>query len=138
MKPFDPFAGSVFRGNRFEVPEGAALREAINPADLEAAGRIALAGKELCEDLAREALAAQKSWKKVDAKTRAAVALLGELLAATEGPVIRCRLAPGQGIISNNVLHNRSAFQDDSMERRLVYRMRFLDRIVATEAQAAT
>ncbi len=73
-----------------------------------------------------------------DAKTRAAVALLGELLAAPEGPVIRCRLAPGQGIISNNVLHNRSAFQDDPMERRLVYRMRFLDRIVATQAETTT
>jgi alpha-ketoglutarate-dependent taurine dioxygenase len=73
-----------------------------------------------------------------DAATRAAVALLNELLSAPDGPVIRCRLAPGQGIISNNVLHNRSAFQDDPMERRLVYRMRFLDRIAGTGAQAAT
>jgi alpha-ketoglutarate-dependent taurine dioxygenase len=72
-----------------------------------------------------------------DAATRAAVALLNELLAAPDGPVIRCRLTPGQGIISNNVLHSRSAFRDDPKERRLVYRMRFLDRIAGTGAQGA-
>ena len=73
-----------------------------------------------------------------DATTRAAVALLNELLSAPDGPVIRCRLAPGQGIIANNVLHNRTAFRDDPKERRLVYRMRFLDRIAGTGTQAAT
>ena len=73
MKPFDPFSGSIFRGNRFEVPQGTRRKEIINPADLEPVGRMAVAGAELCEGLAREALAAQKSWKRVDAKTRAAL-----------------------------------------------------------------
>ena len=73
MTPFDPFAGSVFRGNRFAVPEGAARKDVINPADLACVGRICLAGADLCEELAQEAAAAQKRWKAVDAKSRAAL-----------------------------------------------------------------
>jgi len=67
-----------------------------------------------------------------DPATRAARACLEALLADPRGPVIRCRLAPGQGIIGNNVLHNRTAFQDGETGQRLVYRARFLDRIAGT------
>jgi len=40
-------------------------------------------------------------------------------------------LKPGQGILCNNVLHNRAAFDDDNEggKGRLVYRGRFYDRI---------
>ena len=55
------------------MPKDAAQQEVVNPANLETVGRIALTGPELCEDVAQEALAAEKSWKKVDAKTRAAL-----------------------------------------------------------------
>jgi hypothetical protein len=72
-----------------------------------------------------------------DRVTRAAVAFLNGLLSDPDGPAIRCRLAPGQGIISNNVLHNRTAFRDGPAHRRLVYRMRFLDRIPETDAVGA-
>ncbi len=69
-------------------------------------------------------------WKR-DARLQAAVALLGELL--TDGDcVLRHRLAPGQGLVCNNVLHNRSAFRDAPVEdglRRLIYRARYYDRI---------
>jgi len=43
-------------------------------------------------------------------------------------------LAPGQGLICNNVLHNRTGFTDD-MDKgiaRLVYRARYYDRIRGT------
>jgi Taurine catabolism dioxygenase TauD, TfdA family len=45
--------------------------------------------------------------------------------------VFHCRLAPNQGIICNNILHNRSGFTDgdDPEQKRLLYRMRFYDRI---------
>jgi alpha-ketoglutarate-dependent taurine dioxygenase len=68
-----------------------------------------------------------------DVTTRAAVTHLNELLADSGGPVLRYRLRPGQGIISNNVLHNRTAFQDDPANTRLVYRARYFDRVHATE-----
>jgi hypothetical protein len=67
-------------------------------------------------------------WK-ADEATRAAVAALEALLAdpATPG-VVRVRLEAGMGIVSNNVLHDRSAFVDDPAAPRLVLRARWLDR----------
>jgi alpha-ketoglutarate-dependent taurine dioxygenase len=70
-----------------------------------------------------------------DPATRAALACLAALLADPRGPVIRCRLGPGQGIIGNNVLHDRTAFRDGESGQRLVYRARFLDRIAGTGPQ---
>ena len=64
-----------------------------------------------------------------DALTRAAVACLTEMLAAADGPVLRYRLQAGEGLISNNVLHNRTSFEDGPGARRLIYRARYHDRI---------
>jgi len=64
-----------------------------------------------------------------DELTRAAVEFLTGILSETNGPVFRYRLQPGEGLISNNVLHNRTAFKDDSGHQRLLYRARFFDRI---------
>ena len=68
---FDPAAGQIFRANGWTVPVGAKFRDIVNPADLSVAGRIALSTPALAEEVAGEALAAQRSWKRVDAKTRA-------------------------------------------------------------------
>jgi alpha-ketoglutarate-dependent taurine dioxygenase len=64
-----------------------------------------------------------------DRATTAARACLSELLADETGPVLRFDLRPGQGLISNNVLHNRTAFEDGSSGKRFLYRARFFDRI---------
>lgn len=64
-----------------------------------------------------------------DAATRAARNFLSDLLDDEAGPVLRFRLTPGQGIISNNVLHNRTAFEDDPAQQRFLYRARYFDRI---------
>ncbi len=64
-----------------------------------------------------------------DATTTAARQFLSDLLADENGPVLRYRLQPGQGLISNNVLHNRTAFEDGPGQKRLLYRARFFDRI---------
>ena len=61
--------------------------------------------------------------------THAARECLSEILAAEDGPVFHYRLQPGEGLISNNVLHNRTAFTDAPGRRRLLYRARFFDRI---------
>ena len=70
-----------------------------------------------------------------DAATRAAVAFLNALLAADGPDILHWRLGPGQGYISNNVLHNRTAFGNtpDPESGRLVYRARYYDRIEGTE-----
>ncbi len=48
-------------------------------------------------------------------------------------PLMReIKLKPGQGVLNNNVLHNRTAFDPDetgTRSRRLIYRIRFFNRI---------
>lgn len=71
-------------------------------------------------------------WKNNDL-TRQAVELLQSILASNKY-VIRHRMEPGQGLVCNNVLHNRTAFRNDaeSGRSRLVYRARYYDRIADT------
>ena len=68
-----------------------------------------------------------------DAVTVKARAFLDTLLNGGEPLIIRHRLTAGQGLISNNVLHDRAGFvdHDEPNRRRLLYRARFLDRIAA-------
>lgn len=68
------------------------------------------------------------AWKD-DAPTRAAVACLESLLAGASPHVLRVRLEPGMGLVTNNVLHDREAFIDDPQRPRLLYRARHLDRV---------
>jgi len=69
-------------------------------------------------------------WK-ADAITQAAVKLLEDLLAGESPYCFGRRLAAGEGIISNNVLHRRTAFEnaDAAQQGRLIYRARYYERI---------
>ena len=67
-------------------------------------------------------------WRDDDV-TRAARDFLTDILADESGPVFHYRLQAGEGLISNNVLHNRTAFTDAAGHNRLLYRARFFDRI---------
>jgi Flp pilus assembly protein TadD len=69
-------------------------------------------------------------WR-ADAATQAAVERLRNILEAASPYVFNLRLAPGQGLVCNNVLHDRSAFSDAPGAGRLVYRARYGDRIAA-------
>jgi hypothetical protein len=70
-------------------------------------------------------------WKD-DAATRAAVKWLEDFLAGgANGHVLRYRLQAGEGIVCNNVLHNREGFENGERQR-VVYRARFYDRISGT------
>jgi hypothetical protein len=64
-----------------------------------------------------------------DPAVRAAAAALERLLAADSPHVHRVTLAPGMGILCNNVLHDRTGFVDDPRRPRLLYRARFHERI---------
>ena len=72
-------------------------------------------------------------WKN-DPATLKAVAFLERYLADDNPDVLRLRLASGMGLVSNNVLHDRSAFVDDAAQPRLVYRARYLDRVACPVA----
>ncbi|MEZ5715979.1 MAG: TauD/TfdA family dioxygenase [Paracoccaceae bacterium] len=66
-----------------------------------------------------------------DPATREAEAWLREYLPAGDPLMVRLRLEPGQGILNNNVLHNRTAFANgaDSDHTRVIFRVRFHNRI---------
>lgn len=69
-----------------------------------------------------------------DAETRAAVAMLERLLKHEEEPLIlKHRLASGQGLICNNVLHTRTSFANGQGAGRLLYRARYRRRVGAGE-----
>lgn len=70
-------------------------------------------------------------WKQ-DATTLAAVAALEKLLASGLPHIHRLRLEPGMGLLCNNVLHDRTAFEDDATAPRLLYRARYHERIAGS------
>jgi hypothetical protein len=71
------------------------------------------------------------AWKD-DAATAAAAARLLQILDSNTDCVLRTRLAPGMGLVCNNVLHERSAFEDAPGRERLLYRARYVERISGT------
>jgi hypothetical protein len=71
-------------------------------------------------------------WKN-DAATRAAVAFIEQSLAAHPPWVFHLTLAPGMGLVCNNVLHDRGGFTDDPNHPRLLYRARYLDCVAASK-----
>jgi alpha-ketoglutarate-dependent taurine dioxygenase len=70
-------------------------------------------------------------WKE-GAVTRAAVKTLGEFLHSDSPYIYRATLQSGQGLISNNVLHDRSGFKDSDDIKRLLYRLRYYQRLANT------
>ena len=73
-----------------------------------------------------------------DATTHAAARFLEQLFADDPPDIFTHRLAGGQGLICNNVLHSRTAFSDaiDDGVTRLVYRARYYDRVAGTSLAA--
>jgi hypothetical protein len=71
------------------------------------------------------------AWR--DEATRAAAELLLALIEA-EPLARRVKLAPGQGVLCNNVLHDRAAFENGA-NRRLLCRVRFHNRIEALQEE---
>ena len=70
------------------------------------------------------------AWRE-DVVTRAAVVALVRLLASSTSWTLRGRLESGMGLICNNVLHDRSGFTETAEKRRLLYRARYYERVVA-------
>ncbi|MDH3694307.1 MAG: TauD/TfdA family dioxygenase [Gammaproteobacteria bacterium] len=73
------------------------------------------------------------AWKD-SAKTQEALVALKQSIDECQQYKIQRKLQVGQGILCNNVLHTRAAFEDHSnpKSKRLLYRARFYDRIIGT------
>ncbi len=66
-------------------------------------------------------------WRDTD-ETHKAVEIINTLL-ADEKNGVKVALQAGQGIVCNNVLHNRSGFTDSESQKRLMYRARYYDAV---------
>lgn len=72
------------------------------------------------------------AWKD-DAAVREAVTALEAILASELPYTYTIGLEPGMGLICNNVLHDRTAFEDQAgRPPRLLYRARYFDRVEGT------
>ena len=72
-------------------------------------------------------------WKN-NSLTQEAVACMNQLLEPNNPYVITYRMQAGEGIIANNVLHNRTAFVDSDLpeKARLLFRARSYDRVASS------
>jgi len=72
-----------------------------------------------------------------DEATQKAVAFMDEIL-ADDGPgepyIFRHRMSPGEGLLCNNVLHTRTAFENggEDPQTRMMLRARYYDRVEGT------
>jgi alpha-ketoglutarate-dependent taurine dioxygenase len=67
-----------------------------------------------------------------DPLTRDAAAALQTFLQSDSPWIYRATLQPGQGLLSNNVLHDRSGFTDSDTHTRQLYRLRYYQRVSGT------
>ena len=67
-------------------------------------------------------------WKD-DPALKAALDSLATYLYSDSAQIFHGRLEAGQGLICNNILHTRSAFEDTPSAPRLLFRLRYFDRI---------
>ncbi len=72
-------------------------------------------------------------WKQ-DKTVQHALAFLHEVLQDNQY-IFRYSLKAGEGVICNNVLHNRTAFEDyqDESKKRMLYRGRFYNRVASNQ-----
>jgi alpha-ketoglutarate-dependent taurine dioxygenase len=70
-----------------------------------------------------------------DVLTAQATAMITDCL-ANSPYILKYKLDAGQGVICNNVLHNRTSFEDSDAQHRLLYRARFYDRVADTGVSA--
>lgn len=68
------------------------------------------------------------AWRE-DATTQVARDALERMLVAPTPWTLHGRLEPGMGLVSNNVLHDRSGFTETADRRRLLYRARYYQRV---------
>ncbi len=74
-------------------------------------------------------------WKD-DPLTEQALQELASLLETDSSYNYQGKLDSGMGLVSNNVLHDRNAFEDTPEQKRLIYRARYYARLEGTSVQS--
>jgi hypothetical protein len=131
--PFDPDNHAAYMAWRTHKLEGYPQRAEeliVEINDPPVAGPVFSIDTDGCLHMRYTARAHNIEWKN-DAATRAAVSALETLLASEDPFIYRLTLQPGWGLVSNNVLHDRSGFNDDPDHPRLLYRLRYFEHVTA-------
>ena len=68
-------------------------------------------------------------WRQ-DEITKGAISFLHSILNNYNPYIFRRRMVAGEGVLCNNVLHNRTEFKDDESQQRCFLRSRYFDRII--------
>ncbi len=119
------FISSLMAPDAMTIPENVEHGSVVRPAR---SGPVFSTRGNTCLHMRYTARTHSIEWK-TDAITRAAVKALETLLTSEEPFIYRLTLQPGWGLISNNVLHDRSGFDDDQNHARLLYRLRYFDHV---------
>jgi alpha-ketoglutarate-dependent taurine dioxygenase len=122
------FIRALMQPDAMTIPERVDERDGIRPAQT---GPVFAVDDEGALCMRYTARTRSIEWQQ-DAATLAAVEFLSALLAADSPHVFHTKLAPGMGLLCNNVLHDRAAFTDDSAAPRLLYRARYHERIAGS------
>lgn len=116
---------ALMRPDAMLIPENDMGNGEIRPA--QGGPVFSINGNDGCLHMRYTARTRSIQWRDDDT-TAAAVGFLSEILTDGSPYVFRHRMAASEGILCNNVLHNRSAFVDDGDHKRLVLRARSHDR----------
>ncbi len=119
------YIAALQTGEVMTIPPHVAEGEELRP---RASGPVFSVGADGHLHMRYTARARHVEWR-TDPSTQKAVAALSRVLVETPY-VLRATLAPGQGLVCNNVLHDRSGFTDDPAAPRLIYRGRYYDRVL--------
>lgn len=121
------YVGALMHPKAMSIPENHEEDGSIRPVSIGPVFSVDESGKLAMRYTARTR---SISWRQ-DAMTTRAVAALSEVLNSDEPLMPTLRLAPGQGALCNNVLHNRTGFDPDLTQKcnRMLFRIRFHNRV---------
>lgn len=128
LRDYDPaLIEALMHPEAMSIPENAEPDGSLRPVSVGPVFRVGPDGK-----LAMRYTARTRSitWRD-DATTRKAAATLQSILIRDDPLIITAKLDAGQGVLCNNVLHNRTAFDPDKQKpsNRMLYRVRFHNRV---------
>jgi len=120
------FVQALMHPRAMEIPANVVAENDIRP--VQTGPVFSLFGDDATLHMRYTARTRSIKWRQ-DEVTKAALRFLRNILKKGCPYIFRRRLEPGEGILCNNVLHNRTGFEDDNVQQRCFLRTRYFDRI---------
>ncbi len=130
------FIAAMNHPEAMTIPENVVEGEELRP---DRAGPVFMCHPELGTLHMRYTRRARNVIWRDDPVLKEAVACLEAFMDSDTPHVFKHKMTPGQGLVSNNVLHDRSGFHDDAENGkvRMIYRARYFDRAAGTSLSDA-